>query len=75
MTFDGTCERGGGSNEHPRELRRAPLNTGGRRAPCAVDPLSVVRCALCVVVVAGCGRWAMGGPPSIPPSAIRHRPR
>jgi hypothetical protein len=27
MTFDGTCERGGvgGSNEHPRKLRRDPL--------------------------------------------------
>jgi hypothetical protein len=25
MTFDGTCERGGGSNEHPGELGRAPL--------------------------------------------------
>jgi hypothetical protein len=28
MTFDGTCERGGGSNEHPRKLRRDPLDKG-----------------------------------------------
>jgi hypothetical protein len=91
MTFDGTCERGGvgGSNEHPRKLRRSPLLPAG--AASSRDSFSVpfyiymgykMACRWCLLSALGtqaqaqrCGSWLMALATREREQVARPRPR